>query len=151
MARPGELMELATHAGIGDLVTFLPPVPPDDLADLYAAADLVAVPSYSESFGLVALEAQAAGTPVVAAEVGGLRTAVDHGSSGLLVDGHATRQWADALSGLLDNGDIRGRLAAGARDHAEKFSWAATAAGTLAGYSDALARAGGHRILQAAN
>lgn len=151
MARPGELVDLATQAGIGDLVTFLPPVPPDDLADLYAAADLVAVPSYSESFGLVALEAQAAGTPVLAAGVGGLRTAVSHGSSGLLVDGHATRQWADAVSGLLDNGDLRGRLAGGARHHAEMFSWAATAAGTLAGYSEALTRASSHRILQAAN
>ena len=73
------------------------------LADWYRAADLVACPRYSESFGLVAVEAQACGTPVVAARVGGLRTAVPDGVTGLLVDGHDPVDWADALGGLLDD------------------------------------------------
>ena len=68
---------------------------------LYRAADLVAVPSYNESFGLVALEAQACGTPVVAAAVGGLVTAVRDGVSGVLVDGHDPVDWARVLGGLL--------------------------------------------------
>ena len=76
---------------------FLPPQTGDDLADVYRAADLVAVPSHNESFGLVALEAQACGTPVVAAAVGGLVTAVRDGVSGVLVDGHDPRDWARVL------------------------------------------------------
>ena len=70
-----------------DLVRFVPPVPQHAAADWYRAADLTVVPSYSESFGLVAIESQACGTPVVAAAVGGLRTAVADGVSGVLVDG----------------------------------------------------------------
>lgn len=150
MAHPDELVDLAAAGGISDLVTFLPPVPPAELADLYAAADLVAVPSHSESFGLVALEAQASGTPVVAAAVGGLRTAVADGASGVLVDGHDPRRWADVLAGLLDSPQWRTSLAQGARQHAEKFSWAATAAGTLSVYDEAIARSR-PRVLQAAN
>jgi len=87
LERPTSLIELAEHLGITAQVRFLPPMAPDLLAELYRAADLVAVPSYSESFGLVALEAQACGTPVVAAAVGGLVTAVRDGHSGLLVAG----------------------------------------------------------------
>ena len=92
--RPSALMELAASLGIADSVRFLPPLAGADLAALYRAADLVAVPSYNESFGLVALEAQACGTPVVAAAVGGLVTAVRDGVSGLLVDGHDPYDWA---------------------------------------------------------
>ena len=80
---------------------FLPPQTGDDLAALYRAADLVAVPSHNESFGLVALEAQACGTPVVAAAVGGLVTAVRDQVSGVLVDGHDPVDWARALGRLL--------------------------------------------------
>jgi D-inositol-3-phosphate glycosyltransferase len=74
--RPTALIDLAASLGLADSVRFLPPLAGADLAALYRAADLVAVPSHSESFGLVALEAQASGTPVVAAAVGGLVTAV---------------------------------------------------------------------------
>ena len=80
-----------------DLVRFVPPVDRVRLADWYRAADVCVVPSYSESFGLVAVEAQACGTPVVAARVGGLPTAVADGVSGVLVDGHDPRTWAAAL------------------------------------------------------
>ena len=92
---------------------FLPPLAGDELPDLYRAADLVAVPSHNESFGLVALEAQACGTPVVAAAVGGLVTAVRDGVSGALVDGHDPADWARVLGRLLAAAGPAGELARG--------------------------------------
>src|SRR5262249_15764157 len=84
-----DLLPGASHAvGIGGVVRVEPPCPQSELADWYRAATVVMVPSYSESFGLVAVEAQACGTPVIAASVGGLRTAVQDGVSGILVEGH---------------------------------------------------------------
>ena len=85
-------------------MTFLPPQSRDQLVEVYRAADLVAVPSYSESFGLVAIEAQACGTPVVAAAVGGLPVAVRDGVTGTLVDGHDVDDWAQAIGALLERG-----------------------------------------------
>ena len=76
LEHPESLADLADALGLADVVRFVPPVAQAELADWYAAATLVAVPSYNESFGLVAVEAQAAGTPVVAAAVGGLTTVV---------------------------------------------------------------------------
>jgi D-inositol-3-phosphate glycosyltransferase len=105
----------------------------------YAAADVVAVPSHSESFGLVALEAQACGTPVLAADVGGLPTAVADGRSGLLVADHQPGTWARALRTLLRDDDLRGRLAAGARGHAESLSWDRTVDGLVDSYAAAMA------------
>jgi len=119
-------------------VRFLPPLGHDRLPDLYRAADLVAVPSYNESFGLVALEAQACGTPVVAAAVGGLVTAVQDGVSGILVDGHDPDRWARVLGDLLAEPDRRARLARGAIAHARRFSWNQTAASLLGVYRDAV-------------
>ena len=98
---PDGLVRLADELGITERVTFLPPQSRADLATLFQAADLVAVPSYSESFGLVAVEAEACGTPVVAAAVGGLPVAVRDGITGALVAGHEAGQWADALDQLL--------------------------------------------------
>jgi D-inositol-3-phosphate glycosyltransferase len=125
------LKELATWLAIDDVVRFAPPVPRADLAQWYRAADLVVVPSYSESFGLVALEAQACGTPVVATAVGGLRTAVADGISGVLVDGHDPKAWSSVISRLLQEPQRRVLLSMGAIEHASHFGWDATARGTL--------------------
>jgi D-inositol-3-phosphate glycosyltransferase len=119
-------------------VRFLAPQPREDLAELFRAVDLVAVPSHNESFGLVAIEAQACGTPVVAAAVGGLVTAVRDGVSGVLVDTHRPADWAAVLGDLLAHPARRGELAAGAVRHAHEFSWSHTASGLLAAYRDAL-------------
>jgi D-inositol-3-phosphate glycosyltransferase len=126
LAAPDSLQRLAADLGILDLVRFAPPVSRTDLAGWYAAADLVTVPSYNESFGLVAVEAQACGTPVVAAAVGGLRTAVADGRSGVLVDDHEPAHWAKVIGDLLADEPGRERLARGAVAHAAGFSWDAT-------------------------
>ena len=125
------LKELANWLNIDDVISFLPPVPRNELPNWYRAADLVCVPSYSESFGLVALEAQACGTPVVATAVGGLRTAVADGISGVLVDGHDPRAWSSVLARLLQEPQRRVLLSMGAIEHASHFGWDATARGTL--------------------
>ena len=125
------LKELTTWLAIDDVVRFTPPVPRVDLPQWYRAADLVIVPSYSESFGLVALEAQACGTPVVATAVGGLRTAVADGISGVLVDGHDAKAWSSVISRLLQEPQRRVLLSMGAIEHASHFGWDVTARGTL--------------------
>jgi D-inositol-3-phosphate glycosyltransferase len=136
--QPTALSDLASSLGIADRVRFLAPQPAAALADIYRASDLVAVPSYNESFGLVALEAQACGTPVVAAATGGLVTAVRDGVSGVLVDGHDPVDWARALGGLLAAPERRAQLATGAVAHASDFSWDRTAADLLAVYREAV-------------
>ena len=125
------LKDLVSWLGIGDVVRFLDPVPRVELPQWYRAADLVCVPSYSESFGLVALEAQACGTPVVATAVGGLRTAIADGISGVLVDGHDPRAWSSILARLIQEPQRRVLLSMGAIEHASHFGWDATARGTL--------------------
>ena len=125
------LKELVSWLGIDDVVRFAPPVPREELPNWYRASDLVCVPSYSESFGLVALEAQACGTPVVATAVGGLRTAVADGISGVLVDGHDPRAWSSVLARLLQEPQRRVLLSMGAIEHASHFGWDATSRGTL--------------------
>jgi D-inositol-3-phosphate glycosyltransferase len=125
------LKELVNWLNLVDVIRFLPPVHRNELPDWYRAADLVCVPSYSESFGLVALEAQACGTPVVATAVGGLRTAVADGISGVLVDGHDPRAWSSVLARLLVEPARRILLSLGAVEHASHFGWDATARGTL--------------------
>jgi D-inositol-3-phosphate glycosyltransferase len=135
------LKELVAWLGISDVVQFAPPVPRADLPQWYRAADLVCVPSYSESFGLVALEAQACGTPVVATAVGGLRTAVADGISGVLVDGHDPRAWSSVLARLIQEPQRRVLLSLGAIEHASHFGWDATARGTLDIYDRVLSEA----------
>jgi D-inositol-3-phosphate glycosyltransferase len=139
LEHPESLAQLATHLGLDDVVRFVPPVAQHELARWCAAATLVAVPSYNESFGLVAAEAQATGTPVVAAAVGGLTTVVRDGHSGLLVDGHEPDAWADALLRVVEDDDLRERLGAGALEQARTFSWEHTAAQVLEVYERARA------------
>ena len=95
----------------------------EELALYYAAADLCAVPSLTESFGLVALEAMACGTPVVGTRVGGLQTVIEHGESGLLVPAGDYQALADAMAQVLTDARLRMHLAHGARDRAEHFTW----------------------------
>lgn len=135
--RPSALAALADELGVADVVRFVPPVEQGELARWYAAASVVAVPSYNESFGLVAAEAQACGTPVVAAAVGGLTTVVRDGHSGLLVETHDPADWAHALRRVVTDDDLRSTLAAGALVQAEQFSWEATADATAAVYQRA--------------
>ncbi len=125
------MRELVTWLKLDDVIKFLDPVSREKLPDLYRSSDLVCVPSYSESFGLVALEAQACGTPVVASAVGGLRTAVADGISGVLVDGHNPKAWSSVIARLLMEPQRRITLSMGAVEHASHFGWDATARGTL--------------------
>ncbi len=117
----------ALELGLARNVRFLAPRAPEALAGVYQAADIVAVPSHNESFGLVALEAQACATPVVAARVGGLPIAVEDQVSGILVDGHDPQDWADALEGLVLDDGRRIAMSLAAREHAMQFSWSNTA------------------------
>jgi D-inositol-3-phosphate glycosyltransferase len=133
---PDALIQLAAELGISGRVTFLPPQSRDELGNVYRAADLVVVPSYSESFGLVAIEAQACGTPVVAAAVGGLPVAVRDGVSGTLVDGHDVDDWASAIGALLERG--LESMSRAAVEHAATFSWAHTVDALLASYGRAI-------------
>jgi D-inositol-3-phosphate glycosyltransferase len=125
------LKDCTQWLGIDDVVRFAPPVSRAELPQWYRASDLVVVPSYSESFGLVALEAQACGTPVVATAVGGLRTAVADGISGVLVDGHDPKAWSSVITRLLQEPQRRVLLSMGAIEHASHFGWDGTARGTL--------------------
>jgi D-inositol-3-phosphate glycosyltransferase len=134
----GAVAALAAHAeaaGVADRLRLVPAVPQPELAAWFRAADVVAMPSRSESFGLVAAEAQACGTPVVATGVGGLRTVVADGVSGVLVRGHDPRLWAAAVGDLLADDDRRARLAAGARRRALAMGWDAAAEAMTAVYA----------------
>jgi len=106
---PRRLARLAAQEGVQDRVRFLPARPNEHLACVYQAADLLLVPSRSESFGLVALEAQACGTPVVAARVGGLGHAIGDGTTGRLLSSHDPEGWAATVASLLHH---PGKLAA---------------------------------------
>ncbi|MFW5473739.1 D-inositol-3-phosphate glycosyltransferase [Knoellia sp. CPCC 206450] len=134
---PMGLQRLADDEGIGDLVRFVPPTDRATLASWMRAADVVAVPSHNESFGLVAVEAQACGAVVVATNVGGLPTAV--GDAGVLVDGHDPHEWANAIEGVLDDPARAAELSVRAVEHASGFSWEVTAERLVAVYEAALA------------
>jgi D-inositol-3-phosphate glycosyltransferase len=141
LEHPEALAELATDLGIADVVRFAPPATQSELADWYRAATAVCVPSRNESFGLVAVEAQACGTPVLAAGVGGLRTAVADGASGRLVSSYDPQLWATELDELITSPAELDRLSRGAALHARRFGWDATASATLDCYADARAAA----------
>jgi D-inositol-3-phosphate glycosyltransferase len=137
-ADPDGLTELSAALGISDLIRLEPPCPQPELADWYRAATIVMVPSHSESFGLVAVEAQACGTPVVAASVGGLRTAVRDGVSGVLVDSRDPASYARAVRDLIGQPTALARLSLGARRHASRFGWGSTVDRLMQMYSAAM-------------
>lgn len=137
LAEPDSLRRLAEEVGADDALAMLPPVSRAELADWYRAADLVAVPSYNESFGLVAVEAQASGAVVLAADRGGLPTAV--GDAGVLLPDHDPGRWADAALAVLDDPGRASALSRRARAHAEGFGWDRTTERLLEVYRGAVA------------
>ena len=135
------ILKLAAALGVTERVRFADPQPHYLLSTFYRAADAVLVPSRSESFGLVALEAAACGTPVVAAAVGGLRTLVDHGRTGFLVEGREPARYAALTERILHDPVLAEDLSAQAALRARDFTWS-TAAGRLRRiYADITARA----------
>jgi D-inositol-3-phosphate glycosyltransferase len=143
LAKPEGLQKLAARLGIADLVRFQPPVGQETLADWYRAASVLVMPSYSESFGLVAIEAQACGTPVIAASVGGLPVAVQDDRTGFLVRGHDPAAYAAVLRRFDEQPRLVDTLGASAARHAQGFGWGRAAAATADVYTGALAR---HRL-----
>jgi len=135
-AELARVQALAAEVGVADRVRFVPPQPHHLLSSWYRAADVVVVPSRSESFGLVALEAAACGTPVVAAAVGGLTSIVDHGRTGYLVDGADPQQWAGYIDAIVDDPGLAATLAAGAVGRARGFTWPMAAGRLRRMYTD---------------
>lgn len=134
-----EIRALVHALGIDQHVRFEPPAKRLALAAWFRVADIVAMPSRNESFGLVAVEAQACGTPVIAASVGGLRTAVKDNVSGILVDSHDPREWAAEMERFLHDPQRSRPLAENARSVASTFTWQHTAKATLEVYDAAIA------------
>ena len=119
---------MADARGVGDHVHFVDPQPHELLSSYYRAADVCIVPSRSESFGLVALEAAACGTPVVASAVGGLTTLVDHGRTGFLVDEPDPAAYAAAVRRVFDEPLAAERLSTASVLRARRYTWRAAAA-----------------------
>jgi len=132
---------LIEACGLQDRVRFVPPQAHHMLSTYYRAADVCVVPSRSESFGLVALEAAACGTPVVAAAVGGLRTLVDHGRTGFLIESRDPVEYAAAIAELLDNPVLAERISLTAAEKSRHFTWSTTAARLRRIYADLTSRA----------
>lgn len=133
-----ELDDLVVERGLGDDVTFVGPQSRTELADLMRGAQIVLVPSHSETFGLIALEAAATGTPVIASAAGGLREAVVHGETGQLMDSREPADWGRAITTLLTDPVLRHRQGVVAEVHARRFDWDWTAAHLEAVYVDLL-------------
>jgi D-inositol-3-phosphate glycosyltransferase len=139
-AELARLHHLVAELGLQERVKFVPPQPHGRLALYYRAADVCLVPSRSESFGLVALEAAACGTPVVAAAVGGLRTIVDHGKSGFLVEGRDPEAYAGFVARLLADPALAAGMSLEATTRAAAYRWSITAARLRRLYADLTAR-----------
>ncbi|HUF32884.1 MAG TPA: glycosyltransferase [Acidimicrobiales bacterium] len=139
-AELARVQSLVSELGLVERVRFVDPQPHHLLSTWYRAADVVLVPSRSESFGLVALEAAACGTPVVAAAVGGLRTLVDHGSTGFLVQGRRPEAYAAYVAELLDNPVLAAEMSSRATAKAAGYTWSIAAARLRRIYTDLAAR-----------
>lgn len=119
-----QLRQMAEDSGVGDRVIFVGSLPRPELAQLLRGAAAAVVPSYSETFGLIALEAESCGIPVVAARgSGGLEESVIDGRTGVLVDGHDPARWAETLQQLLADEPRRSLLGRQARKFAEQLTW----------------------------
>lgn len=138
-AEMARLHRLRAELGIEGLVTFLGKRDQDTLPYYYSAAELVVMPSHYESFGMVALEAMACGTPVIASRVGGLRFSVVHGYTGLHVPVGDHEALAAAILRLLKNDTLRWQLSANSVRVAQGFGWAAIADQILALYGQVMA------------
>jgi len=128
------LEAVAREVGVEERVRFLGSVPHERLADYYNAADVVVVPSFYESFGLVALEAMASGVPVVASRVGGLTTTIADGRTGYLIPWRCPEPFAEKIDLLLGNEPLRRSLGAAARESMRPYAWSEVAATLLAVY-----------------
>ncbi len=129
------LLQIAKELGVQDDVRLVGALEQPELADLFAAADLTLIPSHSETFGLVALESAASGTPVVGSRNTGLVESVADGESGILVDSRDSEEWGAIVAGLLDDPARLRALGTSARAHAEGFTWATAAASLMGLYS----------------
>jgi len=134
------LRQLASELALDGRVRFVAPQPHAALADYYRAADVCIVPSRTESFGLVALEAAACGTPVVAAAVGGLRSLVDHGHTGFLVDSRDADDYAAPVAAILGDEQLAGEMGVSAAARSRRYSWSITAARLRRLYADLVVR-----------
>ncbi len=135
------LHALARTPGLSGRVRFVDPQPHGQLCAFYRAADVCLVPSRSESFGLVALEAAACGTPVVAADVGGLRSLVDDGLTGFLVEGRTPAEYAAPVSMLLSEPDLADAMGVSAEARSRRYAWSITAGRLRRLYADLVSRA----------
>ncbi len=118
-----QLTKLVVELGVADRVVLVPPQPHELLSTYYRAADVCLVPSRSESFGLVALEAAACGTPVVASAVGGLTTLVDDGRTGFLIDDATPEAFAAAVRRLWDQPLLAERFSSASVLRARRYTW----------------------------
>lgn len=139
-AEVDRVRDLADSLGVAERVRWVEPQPHHLLSTYYRAADVCLVPSKSESFGLVALEAGACGTPVVAANVGGLQTIIDQGSTGYLVDGRDPVDWAARVDSLLDDSASSAAMAFNAANRSQRYAWSYTAARLRRLYGDLVVR-----------
>jgi D-inositol-3-phosphate glycosyltransferase len=132
------LQVLREQLGIHDIVTFIGARDQNELPFYYAAAEIVIMPSHYESFGMVALEAMATGTPVIASEVGGLAFLVQDGENGFHVPSRDPEALAERIYELLINDTCRKRLGQNALQHARQYAWPDIAEQILGVYADLL-------------
>ncbi|HZP57388.1 MAG TPA: glycosyltransferase [Dehalococcoidia bacterium] len=138
-AEIAQLRALAARLGVDHHIAFVGAVPHEDLPLYYNAADVCVVPSYYESFGLVAIESMACGTPVVASRVGGLTSTIADGETGYLIPWRCPEPFAERLELLLDNDELRASFGKAAREAVERFRWANVAEAVMGLYEDLLA------------
>jgi D-inositol-3-phosphate glycosyltransferase len=134
------LRALSVELGVAEQIRWLPPQPHDAVAAMYRIADVCVVPSRAESFGLVALEAAACGTPVVAAAVGGLTSIVVDGETGFLVDSRDAIDYAAPIARLLADPALAARIGASAEERSRRFGWTMTAARLRRLFTDLVSR-----------